>query len=73
MAKKVTIEGKRPATATLYKLLELRKSVNPTTGKKWTQEDIGKLWNVTRSRVSQLEGQAKKLRGEGKLVVEAGG
>ena len=51
-----TIEAKRPADATLERVLELRKSL--------TLAEIGKLWGISPQRVWALEmrakGQAKK-------------
>jgi predicted transcriptional regulator len=54
MSKKevVTIEGKRPADATPEKALELSKNL--------TQEEIGKLWGISRQRVSQLIKRARQ-------------
>jgi len=50
-----TIEAKRPAEATLKKVLELRKSL--------TLAQIAKLWGITPQRVWALEQRAKgKLR-----------
>ena len=54
MAKKfiATIEAKRPAEATLKKVLELRKSL--------TLSQIAKLWGISPQRVWALEQRAKK-------------
>jgi len=46
-----TIEAKRPADATLERVLELRKSL--------TLAEIGKLWGISKQRVWQLIQKAK--------------
>ena len=48
----VTIEAKRPAEATLQKVLELRKSL--------TLAQIAILWGITPQRVWALEQKAKR-------------
>ena len=47
-----TIEAKRPADATLEKVLELRKNL--------TLAEIGKLWGISAQRVWALEQRAKR-------------
>ena len=47
-----SIEAKRPAEATLQKVLELRKNL--------TLAQIGTLWNITPQRVWALEQKAKR-------------
>ena len=50
----VTVKGKRPADATLEKLLKLRQYL--------TLAEIGQLWGISRQRVWALEKRAKELR-----------
>lgn len=48
----VTVKGKRPADATLEKLLELREHL--------TLAEIAQLWGISRQRVWALEKKAKE-------------
>jgi len=50
----VTVHGRRPADATLEKVLELREHL--------TLQEIATLWGISRQRVWALEKRAKELR-----------